>query len=203
AQSASSSCSRSKSASSRQGHSYIVGAALGERVKSLSMTTRYDYSSVSDQGYLKGPKGMKQEDVAMTTLDEIISTYLVNASDSLLTEGKMTPFDYIDVLKLDVEGYEMGALRGAEQLLAQSRVRFLVLEFHPGMLGSSGTDPEGLLKFLQHYCFRCHSLKIDRPHNFSEFVARYTSSASLPMQGLGELEDLVCESLTWPQRWQQ
>merc|ERR1712224_1031453 len=70
--------------------------------------------------------------------------------------------------------------------------------FHPVMLGTTGTDPEGLLTFLQHYCFICHSFKIDRPFNFEDFVGRYTQSAKmLPLQGLGELEDLVCEYLWW------
>merc|ERR1712194_785836 len=121
----------------------------------------------------------------MTTLDHIIGHYL----------GDITS---IDVLKLDVEGYEMGALRGAERLIAEGRVHYLVLEFHPGMLGSTGTDPRGLLQFLQYYCFLCHSMRIDRPTEFSEFVARYTASADvLPMQGLGALEDLLCQNLNW------
>ncbi|CAK9109161.1 unnamed protein product [Durusdinium trenchii] len=165
------------------GHSYIMAAALGERVRSLNMTTRYDYSSISDQGYLTGPPNMEVEEIAMTTLDEIIYTYL--------------PFDHVELLKLDVEGYEMGALRGAEGLLASGRIRFLVMEFHPGMLGSSGTDPEGLLHFLHHYCFRCFSLKIEQAQSFSHFVARYVTPEATPLQGLGQLEDLVCENLAF------
>lgn len=168
---------------SRAGHSYIMTAALGERVRALNMTTRYDYSSISDQGYLTGPPNMQVEEIAMTTLDDTIGPYL--------------PFDHIDLLKLDVEGYEMGALRGAEGLLADGRIRFLVMEFHPGMLGSSGTDPEGLLHFLHHYCFRCFSLKIEQMQSFRDFVARYVTPAATPLQGLGELEDLICENLAF------
>ena len=44
----------------------------------------------------------------MTTLDDTIGSYL--------------PFDHVDLLKLDVEGYEMGALRGAEGLLASGPI---------------------------------------------------------------------------------
>mmetsp|Transcript_38510 Transcript_38510/g.122536 ORF Transcript_38510/g.122536 Transcript_38510/m.122536 type:complete len:175 (+) Transcript_38510:925-1449(+) len=154
------------------------------------MTTRYDYSSVADQGYLKGPKDMKREEVAMTTLDEVFGSYLAPSGRA--------PAHSIDVLKIDVEGYEMGALRGAEQLLAEGRVHYLILEFHPGMLGSTGTDPLGMLAFLRHYCFLCHSFKIDRPYGLQEFVARYTSSAEvLPVQGLGAIEDIVCQNLAW------
>jgi len=172
------------------GHTFVIGAALGERVRGLNMTTRFDYSSVADQGYLKGPKDMRNEEVAMTTLDEVFFGYLA--------ESGRSPSPGIDVLKVDVEGYEMGALRGAEQLLASGRVHYLVLEFHPGMLGSTGTDPLGLLEFLRHYCFLCHSLKIHRPYSLRDFVARYTSSREvLPVQGLGAIEDLVCQNLAW------
>ena len=86
------------------------------KVRALNMTTRYDYSSISDQGYLTGPPNMQveswlqlwplkwvvlvsnhgkfsknpEEEIAMTTLDVMIHSYL--------------PFDTIDLLKLDVEG---------------------------------------------------------------------------------------------------
>eukprot|EP00933_Yihiella_yeosuensis_P080773 TRINITY_DN9425_c1_g1_i1.p1 TRINITY_DN9425_c1_g1~~TRINITY_DN9425_c1_g1_i1.p1 ORF type:complete len:543 (-),score=84.84 TRINITY_DN9425_c1_g1_i1:137-1765(-) len=197
-------CDRGKA----MGHSYIIGAALGERVRSLNMTTRYDYSSVADQGYLSGPANMQIEQVGMATLDDIFGHYLLKPSalsgQMQRSEERETAkrlnepaLPFIKLLKLDVEGYEMGALRGAERLLSEGRVRFLVLEFHPGMLGSSGTDPHGLLRFLQHYCFKCHSLKIEKPTSFIDFVARYVSSATLPMQGLGELEDLICENKAW------
>ena len=75
------------------GHSYIMAAALGERVRQLNMTTRYDYSSISDQGYLTGPPNMEVELIAMTTLDDVIYDYL--------------PYDRIQLLKLDVEGAAM------------------------------------------------------------------------------------------------
>lgn len=173
------------------GYAYLVGAALGERPRALNMTTRYDYSSIADQAYLKGPKDMEQEEVSMVTLDTVLADYVAKASQPL-------PFSGIELLKVDVEGYEMGVLRGAERLLAEGRVHYLVIEFHPGMLGTTGTDPEGLLQFLQHYCFLCHSLKIARPYTFPAFVARYLSSSkTLPIQGLGALEDLVCQNLWW------
>ncbi|CAE7533492.1 CYP71D11 [Symbiodinium sp. CCMP2592] len=171
----------------RLGHSYIFTAGLGERVRSLNMTVRYDYSSIADQGYLKGPPNMEDEEVGLTTLDDIIDSYLSDVHT-------------VELLKLDVEGYEMGALRGAEWLLSEGRVHFLVMEFHPGMLGSSGTDPEGLLEFLRHYCFRCFSLKIRETQSFEAFVARYVTPQATPLQGLGELEDLVCENTAWQGR---
>merc|ERR1719261_2301719 len=81
------------------GHAFIFGAALGEQVKSLNMTTRYDFSSVADQGYLMGPKDLDIETVGMTTLDRIFTEYL--------SPSGRAPGTFIDVLKVDVEGYEL------------------------------------------------------------------------------------------------
>merc|ERR1711871_1432578 len=147
-------CGDMGSAASGIGHAFIFGAALGEQVESLNMTTRYDYSSVADQGYLMGPKDTDVETVGMVTLDRVFAEYLAPSGRA--------PGIHIDVLKVDVEGYELGVLRGAERILSEGRVRYIMMEFHPGMLGTTGTDPEGLLSFLQHYCFTCHSFKIDR-----------------------------------------
>jgi len=176
------------------GHAYIIGAALGEQVRALNMTARYDYSSVYDQAYMRGPPDQHYDRVAMTTLDRVFAELLAPAQSLIGQEMRTT----IDILKVDVEGYEMGALRGAERLLSEGRVRYLAMEFHPGMLGSTGTDPQGLLEFLQHYCFSCQSFKIDRPLSFADFVARYTASVeALPVQGLGKLEDLLCVNSWW------
>merc|ERR1740121_3524674 len=104
----------------------------------------------------------------MVTLDSFFYDYAAWAGGSGGAGGLPKS---IDVLKLDAEGYEMGALRGAEQLLAEGRVHYLVLEFHPGMLGSTGTDPRGLLEFLQHYCFLCHSMRMAlEPRAVFEFI---------------------------------
>ncbi|CAE7535539.1 CYP71D11, partial [Symbiodinium natans] len=86
------------------------------QVRSLNMTVRYDYSSIADQGYLTGPPNMEDEEVALTTLDEIFGAYL-------------SDIPTVELLKLDVEGYEMGALRGAEWLLSEGSCFLLA----PGM----------------------------------------------------------------------
>lgn len=48
-----------------------------------------------------------------------------------------------DLVKLDIEGYEIDALRGAAGLIAGGRTRFLV-EFHPAVIGDFGHRPEDL-----------------------------------------------------------
>lgn len=43
----------------------------------------------------------------------------------------------------------------------------------------------------------CFSLKIERETSFEAFVARYVTKQATPLQGLGELEDLICENMAW------
>ena len=33
--------------------------------------------------------------------------------------------------------------------------------------------------------------------SFSDFVAKYVTPSATPLQGLGALEDLICENLAW------
>ena len=102
-----------------------------------------------------------------------------------------------DVAKLDAEGYEMGVLRGMEKVLADTRIHFLVMEYHPAMLATTGTDPEGILHFLAHYGFQCYSLKLPsmNPVTFQEFTSWYLEPSRLKLKGMGELEDLFCENV--------
>eukprot|EP00397_Hematodinium_sp_SG-2012_P056777 GEMP01070397.1.p1 GENE.GEMP01070397.1~~GEMP01070397.1.p1 ORF type:complete len:132 (+),score=31.90 GEMP01070397.1:249-644(+) len=129
---------------------------------------------------------METEEVAVVRIDDILRSHAsVNASK-------------IDILKLDAEGYEMGALRGAENLLRRTAVHYIVLEYHPAMLATSGTDHLQLLYFLNHYGFQCYSLKIGHePMGFDAFAARYTRGDRLKLRGMGSLEDLICENIHW------
>ena len=70
-------------------------------------------------------------------------------------------------------------LRGSERLLRSGRVRYLLMEYHPGMLSTAGTDHVQILHFLRHYCFQCYSVKAQRPMTFEEFGARYLDPSRL------------------------
>jgi FkbM family methyltransferase len=52
----------------------------------------------------------------------------------------------IDLVKIDVEGYELDVLRGAVETL--NRVETLVLEYSPAYLRAAGNDPYALIEFL-------------------------------------------------------
>lgn len=54
----------------------------------------------------------------------------------------------IDLLKIDVEGFELKALRGAEKLLRARRIKNIICEFNEYWLREAGTSSEELLQFL-------------------------------------------------------
>ncbi|CAD7957671.1 unnamed protein product [Amoebophrya sp. A120] len=70
---------------------------------------------------------------------------------------RLQDVDEISLLKIDVEGYELSVLRGAETLLRKRRIKHIWLEFQPTSLLAAGTDPVSLLWFLHGFGFRCAS----------------------------------------------
>jgi len=56
-----------------------------------------------------------------------------------------------DVLKIDVEGFEMSVLKGLSRTIGA--VRALLLEVHPNLLNRYGTNAEEVLELLNEYGF--------------------------------------------------
>ncbi len=54
----------------------------------------------------------------------------------------------IDLIKIDVEGYELNVLKGAQQALARGQVRLLVVEITESFLQRCGDSKAKLYKFL-------------------------------------------------------
>jgi FkbM family methyltransferase len=105
---------------------------------------------------------------------------------------QVIPASRLDLLKIDVQGFELNVLRGATQLLLQNRSLVIVLEFWPYGLRKAGSAPEELLDFLhkagfsvfrcpnptKHEPFTYRSADWNRPSQFCNLVA--TRSAHRP-----------------------
>lgn len=66
----------------------------------------------------------------------------LRSGDSIVNEGMPKP----DIVKIDIEGAEMGALRGLRPVLDECRV--LYIEVHPEKLPSYGESKDAVEKFL-------------------------------------------------------
>ena len=65
---------------------------------------------------------------------------------------------HIDVVKVDIEGYEPEALRGMEQIFNRKRLPELVVsEFQPSILKSNGFDA---LKYLNFFSSRGYTIAV-------------------------------------------
>jgi len=53
--------------------------------------------------------------------------------------------DAVDLLKVDIEGFEYEAVLGSAELFRERRVRAVALELHPTILARRGLDPERVL----------------------------------------------------------
>eukprot|EP00392_Amoebophrya_sp_AT5.2_P007435 g7450.t1 len=183
------------------GFFHLIGAALGASAKRQKVLSRYDYTSLALMGYLDGPPDMEQEEVAVVALDD-----LFYAGDEELLEhqgnnnSKASYFppslSKIDILKIDTEGAELSVLKGAEKLLRDTRVHYLLFEYQPAMLANMGTDHLDILHFVAHYGFHCYSLKLPgyESVSFEDFAAQYVQADRLQLKGMGFIEDIICEN---------
>ncbi len=78
------------------------------------------------------------------------------ANDSLtniecVTLDSVFPKEALDIMKIDVEGYEESVLKGASKLLSdvQRRPRLLCVEVHPFAWAEAGTTSESLISLLE------------------------------------------------------
>ena len=83
----------------------------------------------------------------------------------------------LDILKIDVEGYEEAVLKGARELLANTKrcPRLIVLEAHPYVWASTGTTSEsllGLLDALHYRVMRADGKAVDRILTWGGLIAR-------------------------------
>jgi FkbM family methyltransferase len=105
----------------------VIEAAVGERVGKAKFYTPGDgCGSASlherrDSFLIEQNLIFKEREVAMTTIDEILD---------------QRGIEMVDLAKMDIEGHELFALRGAARSLKTRRIRALTFEFGVGNIGS-------------------------------------------------------------------
>ena len=75
--------------------------------------------------------------------------------------AESTGLGLIDFLKIDIEGFELFAIRGARRLLSAQRVRWLMLEVGDGTCANAHVQPGAILDELQKYHYELHTIEPD------------------------------------------
>ncbi len=76
----------------------------------------------------------------------------------------------VDFIKMDIQGWELHALRGMTRTLAANRDVQLYIEFWPHGLAQAGSSPEELLAFLEEHGFRFEARPEDPAYGTAELL---------------------------------
>ena len=114
-----------------------VSDAPGTATIHLSPDVNTGTSGLSNNSKYK----VSTQQVATTTLEQLL-------------DGENTT--RVDLMKVDIEGFEYEALLGSPQVFAQHRVRALALELHPSILAARGKDATGITKMLEANGYTLH-----------------------------------------------
>lgn len=68
--------------------------------------------------------------------------------DSLLGKRK------VKLIKIDIEGYEFFALKGASEVLRSGQIENIVMELHPAQLKQLGQSEEAVIKYLADFGYQ-------------------------------------------------
>jgi FkbM family methyltransferase len=115
----------------------ILNLALGQQTGTMSFNVATDpmYSSIVDLPSLGFCSHLRQLQVPVETLDGVVET-------------ECKGVNRIRMLKLDIEGSELFALRGAEQLLRLQRFDYIYIETHQAQLKLLGQDEQDVYDVL-------------------------------------------------------
>lgn len=116
-----------------------IQAAVGDRMGRIGLFLS-DELNVDHRTYDNG-EGRRRIEVPVIRLDDYFSS------------GTR-----IDFIKIDVQGYELSVLKGAERIIHENRDIRLLMEFWPHGLAQAGVEPRALLNYLTSQGLSCQTV---------------------------------------------
>jgi FkbM family methyltransferase len=148
-----------------------VGEHSGETMLYVSDELNVDHRSYSTEGNAR-----RALQVGMVALDD-----------------HFKPGERVDLLKLDIQGYELHALQGAKRVVNENREIKLLLEFWPYGLKQAGVNWNELIEMLEGFAmnimfvradglspFEAHDIRTDANWYVNLFATRALQKPQLP-----------------------
>jgi FkbM family methyltransferase len=121
----------------------LCPAALGER-SGQTMLYVSDDLNVDHRAYVTEGNARRALQVRMMALDDYFK-----------------PGERVDLLKLDIQGYELHALQGAKRIVNENRGIKLLLEFWPYGLKQAGANWRELIEMLEGFAMNIMFVRVD------------------------------------------
>ena len=90
-------------------------------------------------------------------------------------DNELAKVGTVDLLKIDVEGFELSVLKGADGIIRNYKPKLLI-ELHPLFIRKYGADCNSVIDFLEHREYKIAYYSFLNNHRFSRvgrFMARY------------------------------
>lgn len=97
-----------------------------------------------------GASGLNQPTRYSVPTEEV---QMLTLTDILAQAGVET----VDLMKMDIEGFEDDAILGSAELFRKGKIRVLALELHRQVLRERGRDPQTVTNFLKECGYSCTS----------------------------------------------
>jgi FkbM family methyltransferase len=130
----------------------LTQAAVGERSGECKLYIS-DKLNVDHRAYKADGDSRRAVEAEMVALDDYLK-----------------PGQRVDLIKMDIQGYELHALRGAQRVVQENAEINLLLEFWPAGLARAGVEWEELVEMLQGLNM---NLTLVTTHGLVPFDARY------------------------------
>jgi len=118
-------------------------AAVGERSEETKLYVS-DELNVDHRAYATERNARRALQVGMVALDDYFK-----------------PGERVDLLKFDIQGYELHALQGAKRIMNENQEIKLLFEFWPYGLKQAGTDWAELIEMLEGFAMNIMFVKAD------------------------------------------
>lgn len=133
------------------GHCALAPVAVGPEGRATMTLAPYVNTGASSMVGKAKPLIHRTQEVILRPLDDIVDEH---------------GLDTVDVLKVDIEGFELNALRTAPRLLAEKRVKNVLIEFHEPQLRALGQSSDMIRALFAEHGYSHRDLPEDI-HHFS------------------------------------